>query len=218
MCVCVRVMCVCDVFACAVCATYVCVYSCGLARVYAHANSFHETKFTFTLHIRACSIMLADFRNFYFWQAMLTVVSQNVALVMLGVFISALKQHLILLQPSRKLLAITFVIFCTVWQKWAFTFAVHSGVFVPPFFGCFTHKQRHMRSQTNYQRATRLIRLALAACMCTRSFTCVVCMCVCVCVCGLVRLCVNVCVCAWTVSEIPQVLKICCSWSRPASA
>jgi hypothetical protein len=75
-----------------------------------------------------------------------------------------------------------------------------------------------MRSQTNYQRATRLIRLALAACMCTRSFTCVVCMCVCVCVCGLVRLCVNVCVCAWTVSEIPQVLKICCSWSRPASA
>ena len=133
MCVCVR-----DVFAFAMCVTCLCVCSCGRARVYAHANSFHETKFTYTVHPRACSIMLADFRDFYFWQAMLTVVSQNVALVMLGVFISALNRHLILLQPSRKLLALTFVIFCSVWQKWALTFAVHSGVIVPPFLGSFT--------------------------------------------------------------------------------
>ena len=193
MCVCVREMCLCDVFACAMCVTCVCVCSCGRALVYAHANSFHETKFTYTVHLRACSIMLADFRNFYFWQAMLTVVSQNVALVMLGVFISALKRHLILLQPSRKLLAITFVIFCTVWQKWAFTFAVHSGVIVPPFSGCFTHKQKHMRSQTNQTGATRLIKLALSACMCTRKFTCV---CVRVCVCVCVYVCVGWCVCA----------------------
>ena len=64
------------------------------------------------------------FKEVWFWQALATNACQTVALVMLGVFIGALRKHLKPLQIYRKFIVIILVIFCSVWQKWLFAFAV----------------------------------------------------------------------------------------------
>jgi len=73
--------------------------------------------------------------SLYFWEAMSVNVSQQLAFSMLAVFITALKRPLRDLHPWSKLAAVCILIFCPVWQKWCFAFAVYWGVIVPPVWG-----------------------------------------------------------------------------------
>ena len=71
----------------------------------------------------------------YFWDAMATNVSQQLAFSMLAVFIAALKRELQPLNPRSKLAGIVVLICSTIWQKWGYCFAVYWGVIVPPVWG-----------------------------------------------------------------------------------
>ena len=71
----------------------------------------------------------------YFWDAMATNVSQQLAFSMLAVFIAALKRELQPLNPRSKLAGIVVLICSTIWQKWGYCFAVYWRVVVPPVWG-----------------------------------------------------------------------------------
>ena len=105
----------------------------------------------------------SNFTKIYFWQALATNACQTVALVMLCVFIGALRKHFEPLYIYRKLGTVVCVTFCPVWQKWLYAFAVFEGVVKPPFYG--------YRDPASFEHLLLVVELSLCTMLMRYSFS-----------------------------------------------